>query len=76
MWGLSCLIRDHTHVLCIGRLILNPWTTREVPGFRRGGERPAEYDSRPLNVGARAHPNQLTAVTAATRLIIASTGLN
>ena len=36
--GLSCprhvgssQIRDQTHVSCIGRQILNHWTTREVP---------------------------------------------
>ena len=40
--GLSCpvvcgilgsLTRDGTHVPCIGRQILNHWTTREVPKF-------------------------------------------
>ena len=28
---LSSLTRDQTRVPCIGRRILNPWTTREVP---------------------------------------------
>ena len=31
MWGLSSLARDQTYVFCIGRQILNHWTTREVP---------------------------------------------
>ena len=31
MWNLSSLTRDRTCVLCIGRQILNHWTTREVP---------------------------------------------
>ena len=31
MWDLSSLTRDQTHVLYIGRQILNHWTTREVP---------------------------------------------
>ena len=31
MWDLSSPIRDQTHVPCIGRQILNHWTTREVP---------------------------------------------
>ena len=31
MWDLSSLTRDQTHVPCIGRQILNHWTTREVP---------------------------------------------
>jgi len=31
MWDLSCPTRDRTCVLCIGRRILNPWTTGEVP---------------------------------------------
>ena len=30
MWDLSFLSRDQTHVPCIGRQILNHWTTREV----------------------------------------------
>ena len=30
MWDLSSLIRDQTHVRCVGRQILNHWTTREV----------------------------------------------
>ena len=32
MWDLSSPTRDRTHVPCIGRQILNHWTTREVPG--------------------------------------------
>ena len=31
MWDLHSLIRDQTHISCIGRRILNHWTTREVP---------------------------------------------
>ena len=31
MWGLSSLTRGRTHVPCIARWILNPWTTKEVP---------------------------------------------
>ena len=31
MWDLSSLTKDQTHVPCIGRWILYPWTTREVP---------------------------------------------
>ena len=30
MWDLGSLIRDRTHVVCIGRQILNHWSTREV----------------------------------------------
>ena len=30
MWDLSSLTRDQTCVSCIGKYILNPWTTREV----------------------------------------------
>ena len=30
-WDLCSLIRDRTHLLCVGRQILNHWTTREVP---------------------------------------------
>ena len=30
MWDLSSLIRDQTHVSCIGRWILYHWTTREA----------------------------------------------
>ena len=33
MWDLSYLTRDQTHVPCIGRQILNQWTTKEVPAF-------------------------------------------
>ena len=33
MWNLSSTTRDRTHVLCIGRQILNHWTIREVPVF-------------------------------------------
>ena len=33
MWDLSCLTRGRTWVPCIGRWILNRWTTREVPSF-------------------------------------------
>ena len=29
--GLSFLARDRTHIPCIGRQILNHWTTREIP---------------------------------------------
>ena len=32
MWDLSSLTRDQTLVPCIGKQILNHWTTREVPG--------------------------------------------
>ena len=32
-WDLSSPARDQTCVPCIGRHILNHWTTREVPGF-------------------------------------------
>ena len=31
MWDLSSPTRDWTFILCIGRWILNQWTTREVP---------------------------------------------
>ena len=31
IWDISSLTRDRTCVLCIGRQILNQWTTREVP---------------------------------------------
>ena len=31
MWDLSSLTRDRTRIPCIGRQILNHWTTREVP---------------------------------------------
>ena len=31
-WGLSSRTRDRTHFSCIGRQILNHWTTKKVPG--------------------------------------------
>ena len=31
VWDLSSLTRDRTHIPCIGRWILNCWTTREIP---------------------------------------------
>ena len=34
MWDLSSPTRDPTGVPCIGRRILNRWTTREVPLFQ------------------------------------------
>ena len=30
MWDLSSLTWDRAHITCIGRWILNNWTTREV----------------------------------------------
>ena len=30
MWNLSSLTRDQTHIPCIGRQILNHWTTKKV----------------------------------------------
>ena len=33
IWDLSSPVRDRTSIPCIGRQILNHWTTREVPGF-------------------------------------------
>ena len=33
MWDLSSPTRDQTCVPCIGRWILNHWTTRKAPGF-------------------------------------------
>ena len=33
MWDLSSPTRDQTHIPCIGRWILNPWTTRKVLTF-------------------------------------------
>ena len=38
MWDLSSLTRYHTHVPCIGKRILNHWTTREVPIMRFKGQ--------------------------------------
>ena len=34
MWNPSSLTRDQTWVSCIGRQILNHWTTKEVPQLR------------------------------------------
>ena len=34
LWDLSSPNRDQTHIPCIGRQILNHWTTREVPSMR------------------------------------------
>ena len=31
MWDLSSQTRDRTHVPCIGRWIVNLWTTRDIP---------------------------------------------
>ena len=31
MWDLLPLTRDRTHIPCIGRQMLNHWTTREIP---------------------------------------------
>ena len=33
MLGLSFPSRDQTHIPCIGRQILNHWTTKKVPGW-------------------------------------------
>ena len=33
VWNLGSSVRNQTHVPCIARLILNHWTTREVPGY-------------------------------------------
>ena len=33
MWDPGSLTRDQTHVPCITKWILNPWTSREVPQF-------------------------------------------
>ena len=33
MWNLRSLTRDQTHVPCLGKWILNHWTTREVPSL-------------------------------------------
>ena len=47
----SSRTRDQTRVLCIGRQILNHWTTREVPNmeFRR------EAKKNLLSTGSEAH---------------------
>ena len=34
IWNLSSLTRNWTYVLCIGRQILNHWTTRKVPSVQ------------------------------------------
>ena len=34
IWDLSSPTRDQTCIPCIGRQILNHWTTREVPSMR------------------------------------------
>ena len=31
VWGLKSLVKDQTCIPCIGRQILNLWTTKEVP---------------------------------------------
>ena len=38
MWDFNSLTRDQTHITCIGKQILNHWTTREVdfPGGSDG----------------------------------------
>ena len=36
MWDLSSLTRDQTHFPCLGRQILNHWTTRRVPSGASG----------------------------------------
>ena len=33
VWDLSSLTKGQTHIPCIGRQVLNHWTTREVPHF-------------------------------------------
>ena len=40
MWDLHCLTRDQTQIPWFGRLSLNHWTAREVPGlfFSAGGD--------------------------------------
>ena len=32
-YPVACRMWDQTHIPCIGRQILNHWTTREVPGI-------------------------------------------
>ena len=34
MWGLSSLTRNRTHIPCMGRRRLNPWTIRDIPPRR------------------------------------------
>jgi len=53
-----------------------PLDYEESPRLWERKNETCQICSRPLNMGARAHVNQLMAVTAATQLIIASTGLN
>ena len=33
MWDLNSMTRERTHIPCIGRWILNHWTTRKVPPY-------------------------------------------
>ena len=37
MWDPSSPSRDQTCIPCIGRQILNPWATRDIPAFSKGG---------------------------------------
>ena len=55
--GLSCpqhvdssQTRDRTCVLCIGRQILNHWTTREVPTFASFGDQMQVYPGATIQV--------------------------
>ena len=52
-WDLSSLTRDRTHVPCIGRRILNHWTTREFLHilFHYGLSWDIEYSSLCYTVG-------------------------
>ena len=49
VWDLSSPTKDQTHVLYIGRWILNHWTTRNVPpeSFRKFPELPAFWEPPP-----------------------------
>ena len=55
--NLGSLTRDRTHIPCVGKQILNPWTARQVPQdvyFRKGSEGPwavSSNDGRALHVG-------------------------
>ena len=42
MWDLSFQARDQTCIPCVGKWILNHWTTRKVPVFYSDSEEEVE----------------------------------
>ena len=57
-WDLSSPTRDQTCIPCIGRWILNHWTTREVPRLLVMREKPKLGEAQGWAPGGRARSGQ------------------